>query len=410
MKGDFSRDTFDRTKGYAGVMLQQGSVVLDADWNEQAAIRQQDLRTLVVDLFGPVLPIGEAFAITPVGRDLVIGPGNLYVNGIRCTNSAKTRYRQQDPAAVLPPMPRSRPLLVYLEAWERVVTPYQDPDLRDPALEGLLMSVRVQVTWRVRVHPLRRVGDCAPNSAAWSKLREAWQPSTRARLTASTSSAPGSHGNGSYTGNENRLYRIEVHASSDRPRELTLKWARANASTVVPVVAVEGTIATVAATAAHVLEAGDWVEVSDDVRERDGRAGVLARVAATDVQAAKVTLEPAAPLDPLNPATHPLLRRWDHGRAATADLLVNGALPTQPGQPLTLEDGITVTIGSGALRAGDYWLVPARSATADIDWPRREGVPAALPPRGVYRHLVPLAVLTDRGELVDCLGSLRHHP
>ena len=38
MKGDFTRDTFDRTKHYSRVLMQQGRVTLDADWNEQTAI------------------------------------------------------------------------------------------------------------------------------------------------------------------------------------------------------------------------------------------------------------------------------------------------------------------------------------------------------------------------------------
>ena len=38
MKGDFSRITFDPKKHYSRVLMQQGRVQLDADWNEQAAI------------------------------------------------------------------------------------------------------------------------------------------------------------------------------------------------------------------------------------------------------------------------------------------------------------------------------------------------------------------------------------
>ena len=38
MRGDFTRDTFDPTRHYSGVLLQQGRVQLDADANEQSAI------------------------------------------------------------------------------------------------------------------------------------------------------------------------------------------------------------------------------------------------------------------------------------------------------------------------------------------------------------------------------------
>ena len=38
MKGDFSRQTYKKAKHYSGVLMQQGRVQLDADWNEQQAI------------------------------------------------------------------------------------------------------------------------------------------------------------------------------------------------------------------------------------------------------------------------------------------------------------------------------------------------------------------------------------
>ena len=40
MKGDFSRLTFDPKKHYRRVLMQQGRVQVDADWNEQEAINQ----------------------------------------------------------------------------------------------------------------------------------------------------------------------------------------------------------------------------------------------------------------------------------------------------------------------------------------------------------------------------------
>ena len=39
MQGDFTRDTFDVRHHYTRVLMQQGRVQLDADWNEQTAIR-----------------------------------------------------------------------------------------------------------------------------------------------------------------------------------------------------------------------------------------------------------------------------------------------------------------------------------------------------------------------------------
>jgi N-acetylneuraminic acid mutarotase len=52
MRGDFSRFTFNPRKHYSGVLLQQGRVQLDADWNEQQAIIGHRLTTETQDLIG----------------------------------------------------------------------------------------------------------------------------------------------------------------------------------------------------------------------------------------------------------------------------------------------------------------------------------------------------------------------
>jgi hypothetical protein len=53
MKGDFSRDSFDPIRHFSRVLMQQGRVQLDADWNEQQSIVLHFLRTLARDLIGP---------------------------------------------------------------------------------------------------------------------------------------------------------------------------------------------------------------------------------------------------------------------------------------------------------------------------------------------------------------------
>jgi hypothetical protein len=46
---DFTRSTFNKTKHYTKVNMQQGKVTLDADWNEQQAIDAHHLRAELVD-------------------------------------------------------------------------------------------------------------------------------------------------------------------------------------------------------------------------------------------------------------------------------------------------------------------------------------------------------------------------
>ena len=53
MKIDISRDSFDPNAHYSRVLMQQGRVQLDSDWNEQVEIQLRQLRALAEDLGGP---------------------------------------------------------------------------------------------------------------------------------------------------------------------------------------------------------------------------------------------------------------------------------------------------------------------------------------------------------------------
>ena len=117
MKGDFTRDTFDPTKYFSRVLMQQGRVQLDADWNEQTSILLHYLRTLAKDILGPhagpASDMGFEILTQHAGPDviakklpawefdggrrevlqeaikqgdLVIGPGRYYVQGMLVEN------------------------------------------------------------------------------------------------------------------------------------------------------------------------------------------------------------------------------------------------------------------------------------------------------------------------------------
>src|SRR5882724_6951034 len=90
MSGDYTRFTFDPSKRYSGVLMQQGRVQLDSDWNEEIDILRRRLRTTTLDTLGP---LGVPYSVSPdafsigwiVGppADLSIGSGRLYVDGIQ---------------------------------------------------------------------------------------------------------------------------------------------------------------------------------------------------------------------------------------------------------------------------------------------------------------------------------------
>ena len=88
MKGDFSRKTFDASNHYSGVLMQQGRVQLDADWNEQLAIQRHRDYTEAEDVLGecgaPKYSAGFRVQPAPDGADLIIFPGHFYVHGRLC--------------------------------------------------------------------------------------------------------------------------------------------------------------------------------------------------------------------------------------------------------------------------------------------------------------------------------------
>ena len=100
MKGDFSRQTYavGARKHYSAVLMQQGRVQLDADWNEQGAIDRHRTETEAVDVIGGCgAPIHAAgFEITTDGKTLFIGGGRYYVDGLLAENDAgKISYEDQ---------------------------------------------------------------------------------------------------------------------------------------------------------------------------------------------------------------------------------------------------------------------------------------------------------------------------
>jgi hypothetical protein len=96
MKGDFTRFTFNPKKHYSNVLMQQGRVILDADWNEQADIQGNIRETGVADIVGrrgtPVDSAGFKVELAPDGKDLILSSGQMYVDGILCELDCDLEY------------------------------------------------------------------------------------------------------------------------------------------------------------------------------------------------------------------------------------------------------------------------------------------------------------------------------
>ncbi len=166
MKGDFSRDTFNLKKNFSRVLMQQGRVLLDADWNEQSAILLHYMQTLAADLIGPHGGPGDSFSINfskdeegNPKEDLTISAGHYYVDGILCENEKMfngkpvSYFNQPNYHADGDKLP-DFPFLVYLDVWERHITCFEDQSLCEVALGGIDTTTRSQVVWQVKLRPL----------------------------------------------------------------------------------------------------------------------------------------------------------------------------------------------------------------------------------------------------------------
>lgn len=413
MKGDFSRNSFNSAKHYAQVLMQQGRVHLDADWNEQQAIHTYRTMAEALDTIGMTgAPKGNpGFRITPQGNNLVIGKGHYYVEGVLCENEQDVQFTNQPhlPGATLPT--QTGLYLAYLEVWQRHITYLEDDQIREKALGGPDTTTRLQTIWQVRLLPTPSAPStitCETPLSEWTTLLNE-QVITAAnggtlnsrtqpvQLTQPASADPLCvlPATAGYRRLENQLYRVEIHQGGDRTTA-RFKWSRDN-GTVASRILSQQAIPT-GGTDIVVEGIGkddflsfatdplpEWVELIDDSLELSQQGGTLARVRQVNSDQRQVILESAT--QPLA-GQNRLLRRWDQrGTTATA----NGVAITGNWQPL--EDGIEVRFANGRYKAGDYWLIPARTAiseeTGQIEWP----APLEKLPHGTSHRFVRLALL-----------------
>src|SRR5207247_7462938 len=172
--GEYSRKTFNPLRDFSGVLMQQGRVQLDADWNELVGIISRRLRAETIDSIGRgTVPkeTPDGFKIEISGGALTIGRGRIYVDGLPAENHGKPPLEfdavLSEPRGTLPvpydqqpyfpnandvaPAPTGGgPYLVYLDVWEREVTYLQVPELTEKAV-AVDTTTRSQIVWQVRV-------------------------------------------------------------------------------------------------------------------------------------------------------------------------------------------------------------------------------------------------------------------
>lgn len=435
-------------------------------------------RDLIGPYGGPADALGFGLEVAANPNRLLIGAGRYYVGGILCESDG-CDYADQPDYRPLPPDARTKcpgdALLLqlrqpdedlrfwlYLDVWERHISWIEDADIREVALNGPDTCTRAKVVWQVRALELRTLRDrlqqqrdrlerlyqaggskdpalkaridaldaalaeldvdqgaalpCFAPLASLESLSDAW-------LAARLDSAEGPENpceiapDAAYRGAENQLYRVEIHQGGDAATA-TFKWSRDNGSQATPWLGSEGDWLLVASSRDFALH--DWVEITDESDDLDSRPGLFAQVA----EVAPGRLRISAPAGGLpDPAALklPKLRRWnqrDQGDVRLRD----GAVPvteSASGQDnwINLENGVQIRFAAGgSYCSGDYWLIPARVATGDIQWPHLPGsdTPGLQAPHGVEHHYAPLGWLgygpdnngSNTFQLSDCRCDL----
>ena len=485
MSFDISRSSFRPRRNFLGVVMQQGRVQLDSDWNEWQSEYSRRLQAGTLDTIGQaVYPAStpNAFKITAgtnsSGNTLFIGAGRYYVDGLLAenhgpeteaawddslaemsgapafatTNTAQTDYTQQ-PYLPNPQLPASGDVYVaYLDVWQRDVTYLEDPYLIDKAV-NIDTTGRLQTVWQVKLLNLgtpSTTPDCSTDVPAFDALSAPPQGRLTSGLVPNAASGPCCLApNTGYTGQENQLYRVEIHAggtfaappaggySGALPVGTpTFKWSRDNASVQTSVSAIatvtnssgsvsQLTVASLGRDQVLGFAVNDWIEITDDAYELNNEAGEIYQITGVTAATNTITLSGAVsshfPLTggQTNPKLHTRITRWDQsGQVYSTDTSGNltpwydlsagsaGVIPVPPtGTTLVLENGVTVSFDLSpepsaatptAFRIADYWLFTARAADGSV-----ETITEA-PPLGINHHYAKLGIVTFPSTITDC--------
>jgi hypothetical protein len=450
MKSQISRDSFRPEAGYSGVYLQQGRMILDADWNESTDIQKTRLVEALRDAIGGGAPRTGGLALGFAGGKVRITPGALYVGGVparldmapgSATGTAITVPEQPDY-----PLPKSvkdaysdAGRRFYADVWERTVTAVEQDALRDPGLHGADTATRsqtlLQVKWCERTrNPLSDNQNPAVGNARLSlALRNIVSDGDACNPCAIQVNVDERIGN--------YLFRVEVHDYDATTGWLTLKWSRDNgaeacAADAIPTGFDQGDWVwefydrdTERLLGNHLHRTQDWV--ADYLKDADPAAtafitqpvkfrGLLRTVAALPpVSAAIASAVPAG-----------FLRQWDgylrinlaskamggidRGVALTqGDIGDDDEKLHKHGRVLLGDDlhinlermALTLTVKDRRFVAGDYWQAEVREArhgSGDV-------ILAAAAPRGIrhrYLYLGELDGTTLRTGDLDSAGTL----
>ncbi|SEO03653.1 hypothetical protein SAMN05216404_11081 [Nitrosospira multiformis] len=464
MASDISRTDDSERQHYKGVVMQQGRVVLDRDFNALQQIAGQRTDADALDFVGPCGTPDNGFAIEALipsspplrvpppplnalmarNRDFLISPGTMYVGGQRAVFSSadyrlKTSYSYFDqPDWIEPDEPNTDATLefVYLHLLEQEVSAIEDTDLKDVALGGPDTTQRVRLIKRVK----RLKVDSSDCTAAFAQAQAWWRnnnltfdpktmrllPQVSLQISFSTQASQPDPcepvTQGGYLQPENQLIRVQISegGAGGAPK---LLWGYDNASFLYRADISDSKTLLLRQSpvdAFHIPRTGQVVEVLRSALIIDGgqsetaagrsivrcvaEATGVTRTLARGYQPSDRSIELDQPLPAAYiPDKNPLfVRVWQSELELSASGSSTVELIDTSNNSTT---GIVVTIKMSlaeGLQApvGAYWLFAARPGTPQAVYPERF-LTDGQPPDGPRQWVCPLAVIDWAGDVTS---------
>ena len=439
MAADKARITHHAPRKYREVVSQQGRVLLEADLNEETRLGSERARKHALDFVGPCGTPDGGFKLAgsaPGSGDFIIGPGTMYVGGLRVTQQDDVAYSKQtewldreeaepwgedlwrEPQAL---MEGTHHAMLVLR--EQEVTAVEDPALRDVALGGPDSAARSRLVQRVVA--ARSDGDTCEKAAAtsagfWSEHGLVHEPEkarlrSRARLQVTLVTAPPSPSPcdppaaSGYLGADNQLIRVQVAGVGGRfgTGEGLLVWGYHNGSILYRCRVLDQQTVELESrpvSPEHQPRAGQVVqmlqraaEIGDDAYVAALTGPVMKLTTPYDPETGRIALPEALPAD-YPKLQHVYLRLWED----MAEFEVGDAVALAG-------TGLEVTItrdSAGPLHLGDWWSVAARPLTPNAVYPERY-LEEPQPPDGPRMWVCALAVLEARGRFVEVVDDCR---
>jgi uncharacterized protein YggU (UPF0235/DUF167 family) len=319
----------------------------------------------------------------------------------------------------------------------------EDPDLREVALGGADTTTRTKTVWQLKSWPVeqdmtepskpvnlttqkgknarstiekRVLYQLETKNQALEKF-EVWKKNSLSTGTLQVQVKPQVDANrcspspeAGYSGDENRLYRVEIHPGiTGKSKAPLFKWSRENASVAARIINVKAgqkttekllVIRNTGKDDRTRFGEGQWIELTDDYHELWNLPGRIVKI----ISAEEDTLENVYTLKvsdvgldandnesllhfnlpdssaqkdtyiPLNPK----VRRWNIpddkwsilGYSADPSAAESQQKPILTGTTSTftdLEDNIQIKFSVNNYVPGDYWLIPARTITKSLE-------------------------------------------